>query len=339
MIPRTASLTIAARQDQSWQEQLSDLIREPGELCRLLELEPGDLQTLAAAQESFELRVPRSFVARMRKGDPHDPLLLQVLPQAQEMLEQAGFNADPLAECGAQPANGILHKYHGRLLLLVASACAINCRYCFRRHFPYEQHRQSRSEWQAALDVIAADSSIGEVIFSGGDPLMAPDRQLAWFADQIARIPHVRTLRVHSRLPIVLPDRIDEHCLAWLRQERLRVIMVLHSNHPNEIDESVIAACARLRAAGVTLLNQAVLLRGINDQVELLAQLSERLFDAGVLPYYLHLLDKVAGAQHFDLPESEARRLHASLRARLPGYLVPRLAREVPGESGKAVIA
>src|SRR5690606_30821352 len=236
MIPRTASLTIAARQDQSWQEQLSDLIREPEELCRILELDLGDLRALAAAQESFALRVPRSFVARMRKGDPQDPLLLQVLPQAQEMLEQLGFSADPLAECGAQPANGILHKYHGRVLLLVASACAINCRYCFRRHFPYEEHRQSRSEWQAALDVIAADSSIGEVIFSGGDPLMAPDRQLAWFADQIARIPHVRSLRVHSRLPIVLPDRIDEQCLAWLRQERLRVVMVLHSNHPNEID-------------------------------------------------------------------------------------------------------
>lgn len=320
-----------------------DLIRDPAELCELLELDLGDfrerhLREMERAGQSFELKVPRSFVQRMRKRDLEDPLLLQVLPQGRELLDQTGFNADPLAETGAKGPPGIIQKYHGRVLLLVSGACAIHCRYCFRRHFPYGDHRQSRGQWQAALEAIAANESINEVIYSGGDPLSAPDRQLAWLTREIERIPHVRTLRIHTRLPIVIPDRIDAACLDWLHQDRLRVVMVLHSNHPNELDSTVAAATGKLRGAGVLLLNQSVLLKDINDKMETLATLSQRLFSQGVLPYYLHLLDKVAGAQHFDVPESEALTLHSRLKDQLPGYLVPKLAREVPGAGAKRVL-
>ncbi|MGQ9425732.1 EF-P beta-lysylation protein EpmB [Gilvimarinus sp. F26214L] len=338
MIPRT----VLTWQGQTWQEQMTDLIRDPQELCHILELDFDrfrDRHLQAAAQKSFPLRVPRAFAARMRKGDPQDPLLLQVLPQGREVLEQAGFSADPVAEKDAGPAPGIIQKYRGRVLLLVSSACAIHCRYCFRRHFPYQDHRQSRGEWDAALEAIAADSSIREVIFSGGDPLSAPDRQLQWFASRIADIPHVDTLRIHTRLPVVIPERVDKACLEWLDQDRLNVVMVLHSNHAREIDGTVAEAIGKMRHLGITLLNQAVLLRGINDSVEDLADLSEKLFSHGVLPYYLHLLDKVEGAEHFDMPESRAIALHQALRDRLPGYLVPRLAREVPGAGAKVVVS
>lgn len=343
MIPRT----VPTWQSQTWQEQLSDLVRDPLELCRLLQLDFSDFRAahmgmsvaeVEAAQKSFELRVPRSFVERMKKGDLHDPLLLQVLPQGREVLEQAGYSSDPLAESGSHPAPGIIQKYRGRVLLLVSSACAIHCRYCFRRHFPYASHRRNRSEWQAALQAIADDSDIGEVIYSGGDPLSAPDRQLAWFTDQISQIPHVHTLRIHTRLPIVIPERITAQCLSWLRQDRLKVVMVLHSNHPREIDSEVSEALKRLRSLNLTLLNQAVLLKGINDKVDTLADLSYALFEQGVMPYYLHLLDKVAGAQHFDVPAAQAIALHDELKGRLPGYLVPKLAKEVPGSTAKVVL-
>jgi EF-P beta-lysylation protein EpmB len=343
MIPRT----VPTWQSQTWQEQLMDVIRDPQELCQILQLDLSDFRAahmglstegLAAAQGSFELRVPRSFAARIRKGDLHDPLLLQVLPQGREVLEQAGFSGDPLTESAAHPAPGLIQKYRGRVLVLVSSACAIHCRYCFRRHFPYQEHRQSRSEWQSALEAIAADPTIKEVIYSGGDPLSASDRQLAWFTQQISQIPHVRTLRIHTRLPIVIPERISDQCLAWLQQDQLKVVMVLHSNHAMEIDSEVAAAIGKLRSLGIVLLNQAVLLKGINDKVETLADLSYALFNNGVMPYYLHLLDKVTGAQHFDIPEAQAIALHNELKGHLPGYLVPKLAKEVPGASAKIVL-
>lgn len=339
MIPRT----VATWQAQTWQEQLIDLIRDPAELCELLELDLGEfrdrhMREMELARQSFELKVPRSYVQRMNSRDLEDPLLLQVLPQGRELLNPPGYQTDPLNEAEAGRAPGIIQKYHGRVLLMVTGVCAIHCRYCFRRHFPYQDHRQSRGEWQQALDAIAGDESISEVIFSGGDPLAAPDRQLAWFAGQISQIPHVRTLRIHTRLPIVIPDRIDTACLKWLGQERLRVVMVLHANHPNELDSAVGTASSRLRDNGVVLLNQSVLLKGINDKVETLIDLSEKLFSHGILPYYLHLLDKVAGAGHFDLPRAEALALHSELRDRLPGYLVPRLAQEVPGAGAKQVL-
>lgn len=323
---------------------MTDLIRDPRELCELLELDFGafrerHLAEIYSAHGSFKLRVPRSFVARMQKGRLDDPLLLQVLPQAQELLEVPGYSGDPLEEAEASHNPGIIQKYQGRVLLMVSSACAIHCRYCFRRHFPYDEHRQSRSQWQLALATIASDPSIQEVIFSGGDPLSASDRQLSWFVEQIEAIPHVNTLRVHTRLPIVIPDRVNEECLDWMKPRRLKKVVVLHSNHAQELDQQVGAAIQRMRALGITLLNQAVLLKGINDRVDALAELSQRLFHWGVLPYYLHLLDKVAGAHHFDMDTERALALHAELKARLPGYLVPRLAREDPGAEAKTVLA
>lgn len=322
---------------------MADLIRDPQELCQLLELDFGvfhdrHLAEIEAAHGSFRLRVPRSFVGRMIKGKLDDPLLLQVLPQGQELLEVTGYGGDPLEEANAKHSPGIIQKYRGRVLLMVSSACAIHCRYCFRRHFPYEEHRQSRSQWEDALANIAADPSIQEVIFSGGDPLSASDRQLAWFVERIEQIPHVTTLRVHTRLPIVIPDRIDAACLAWMKPGRLKKVVVLHSNHAQEIDSQVGAAIERMRYQGITLLNQAVLLKGINDQVDTQVELSQTLFRWGVLPYYLHLLDKVAGAHHFDVMESEALALHGAMKSRLPGYLVPKLAREEPGAVSKTVL-
>ena len=245
-----------------------------------------------------------------------------------------------MGECGtANPQPGIIHKYRGRALLMVASICAINCRYCFRRHFPYEQNQNSRREWREALSYIAGDPTVEEVIFSGGDPLIANDRLLAELVAQIAKIPHVRRLRIHSRLPVVLPDRVTEDLLDAIEHPNLQTVMVIHSNHGNEIDNTVGDAVAAMRSRGITVLNQAVLLRGVNDDAASLVELSEKLFAAGVLPYYLHLLDKVAGAAHFDLPEQHARRLMGKVSARLPGYLVPRLVREEAGAGAKTGVA
>ncbi|UZJ43196.1 EF-P beta-lysylation protein EpmB [Marinimicrobium sp. C6131] len=341
MIHRTAATwqAPAGKSAPRWQNELADLIRSPGELIALLELDPTQLPAALAASQDFALRVPRAFVERMRKGDPDDPLLRQVLPLGEELQAAPGYSRDPLGEADANPHPGLIHKYQGRVLLIVSGGCAINCRYCFRRHFPYADNNPGRARWQEALDYIAADQSITEVIYSGGDPLNAPDRQLAWLTERVAAIPHIKRLRVHTRLPIVLPNRIDDDCLNWLTGHHLHTTLVIHSNHPREIDDSVGAALSRLRQAGITLLNQAVLLRGINDQAATLAALSERLFEWGVLPYYLHLLDPVAGAHHFDVPEHEALVLMDRLRARLPGYLVPRLVREIAGEPNKTPIA
>ncbi len=318
-----------------WQAQLAGAIRDPAALCRRLGLDavwwPGAEQGHAL----FEVRVPEAFLARMRPGDPADPLLRQVLPLGEEAAPAPGFVADPLEEAAHTPARGLIHKYHGRVLLIASPACAVNCRYCFRRHFPYGENAPSRAQWESSLDHLRHDPTIVEAILSGGDPLAASDRQLAWLIERLAAIPHLRRLRIPTRLPVVIPDRIDAALLDWLGATRLQKVVVLHINHANEIDQAVVDACARLRAAGVTLLNQSVLLRGVNDSVDALAALSERLFEAGVLPYYLHVLDPVAGAAHFDVPDEEARELVAGLREVLPGFLMPRLVREIPGEGSK----
>jgi EF-P beta-lysylation protein EpmB len=270
----------------------------------------------------------------MRRGDAGDPLLRQVLPLADELIESPGYSADPLDEHAAARAPNLLQKYSGRALLITTQACAIHCRYCFRREFPYSAQAEAEAgagRFRAALDVIANDSSIEEVILSGGDPLSLSDARLTRITDALAGIPHVQRLRVHTRQPIVLPSRVDEGLLAWLRGVKRPLVMVLHTNHPNEIDVDVRSACAKLRAAGVTLLNQSVLLKGVNDSVETLAQLSRSLADAGVMPYYLHLPDRVRGTAHFDVADADAQRLVEELGRRLSGYLVPRLVREVPG--------
>lgn len=322
-------------QPAAWQRELAGAVREVGELCRLLGLSAADLPAAAA---TFPLLVPRGFVARMRAGDPRDPLLLQVLPTAAEDRAVDGFSDDPLHEREALAAPGLVQKYAGRALLLAAPGCAVNCRYCFRREFPYAESGATRAGIEAALDRIAADGSLSEVILSGGDPLLLDDDRLGEIVARIEAMPHVRRLRIHSRLPIVLPERVTDALAGLLRGTRLACVVVVHANHPAELDASVAAAAERLAAARAILLNQAVLLAGVNDSADVLAALSERLVDLGVVPYYLHLLDRVRGTAHFEVGEERARDLLDALRRRLPGYAVPRLAREVPGEPAKVWI-
>jgi EF-P beta-lysylation protein EpmB len=274
----------------------------------------------------------------MRRGDPGDPLLRQILPLGEELAQHPGFVPDPLDESGALRAPGLLHKYAGRALLVATGACAVNCRYCFRREFPYGE-QSSAGRWRQAVECIAGDPSIEELILSGGDPLSLTDARLHALVEHLRPVPHLRRLRIHTRLPVVLPSRIDAGFLEWLATLPWQVVVVLHANHGREIDEAVAAACVRMRDAGATLLNQSVLLRGVNDDARVLADLSQRLFAAGVLPYYLHLLDRARGTSHFEVDETRARRLAAELAALLPGYLVPRLARELPGAASKTVIA
>lgn len=324
---------------RSWQHELAHAIRDPAELLALLDLDPVLLPAARAAAKAFPLRVPRGYAARMRRGDPADPLLRQVLPLAAELDTVAGFDRDPVGDIKAMTVPGLLHKYRGRVLLTTTGACAIHCRYCFRRHFPYDDANPARDRWQQALDYIADDASINEVILSGGDPLTLADEKLADLCRRLAAIPHLARLRFHTRLPIVLPERITLALLTAIRPTRLASVVVAHVNHANEIDDDVRRALAALKKAGHTLLNQSVLLRGVNDAAEALCELSDRLFDAGVLPYYLHLLDRVQGAAHFDVDAETAQRLHAAMHARLPGYLVPRLVREEAGRPGKTLMA
>ena len=325
---------IATRQTHDWQTELAQVVRDPGELAELLDLDPAALG-VAVAEEQFPLRVPRPYLARMRRGDAADPLLLQVLPNARELDQVPGYGLDPLQERTANPVPGLIHKYHGRVLLLASPACAIHCRYCFRRHFDYPANTPGRQQWDRALDYIRNDSSITEVIYSGGDPLAASDVMLAWLTAQVEAIPHVRCLRIHTRLPVVIPSRIDEHLLRWLSASRLARVLVLHVNHRNEIDHDLATAVQRLHDAGVTVLNQSVLLAGVNDCEDRLAELSQGLFSARILPYYLHMMDPVAGAAHFSVDKARAIALHRRLLARLPGYLVPRLVQESAGHSHK----
>ncbi|MGH8183368.1 MAG: EF-P beta-lysylation protein EpmB [Rhodanobacteraceae bacterium] len=317
-----------------WRQSLRDAVTDPRELLDLIGL-PHLASRVPVAAAGFPLKVPRGFVRRMRKGDPNDPLLLQVLPQLAELEVAAGYVDDAVGDLDTLQAHGVLHKYDGRALLIAAGSCAVNCRYCFRRHFPYAEELAAAHAWRAAIDSLAADASIREVILSGGDPLVLSTQKLTDFTDVLRDLPHVIRLRIHSRLPVVLPERIDDGLCAWLSALPLQRVVVLHANHPNELDASVGAACMRLREAGATLLNQSVLLRGVNDAADALAELSERLFALGVLPYYLHQLDRVHGTAHFEVPDAHALELVGTLRARLPGYLVPRLVREIPGENAK----
>lgn len=324
----------------SWQQQLRDAIRAPQELAAALGLDIAQLGFSKNADREFAMKIPRAFVARMAPGDVDDPLLRQVLSGTAEDITRPGYSDDPVGETGsANPVPGIIHKYSGRLLMTVASGCAVNCRYCFRRHFPYADNQLSRREWQAAIAYIDADTSIEEVILSGGDPLVARDDYLGELVDALAGIPHVHTLRIHTRLPVVIPDRVTPELLDAICRPGMSTVMVLHSNHPNEIDSDVAAAAARARASDITLLNQAVLLAGVNDCASTLAQLSRALFRAGILPYYLHLLDRVRGAAHFAVEEERARALVGELAVQCPGYLVPRLVRESAGQGSKRELA
>jgi L-lysine 2,3-aminomutase len=332
------SFACASTQEPSpgaWRQELANAVRDPAILWRELQLDPSLLPAAQLAIQQFPLLLPRDYLARMRVGDPNDPLLRQVLPVGEELQLVPGFSADPLAETACGPVAGMLHKYHGRVLLVTTGACAVHCRYCFRRHFAYDELPRGKAWWAEAVAYIAADSSISEVLLSGGDPLTLPDSQLAALAKELEQIPHLQRLRLHTRLPIVLPNRVDRSLITWLTGSRLQPVVVVHANHPAEISPNVVAACRRLRDAGVTVLNQSVLLAGINDNSQTLTQLSQRLFAAGVLPYYLHVLDHVAGAAHFLIDDVRACKIHAEMAAQLPGYLVPRLVREEPGQAGK----
>ncbi len=318
-----------------WQQLWRQAIRDPAELLSRLGLDPVALGVSEAALQQFAQRVPEGFAGRMRHGDPHDPLLRQVLPINEEMRQVEGFSFDAVGDGAAKKATGVIQKYRGRALLVTTGSCAINCRYCFRRHFDYGTENAAKGGWQDAVQAIAEDPSIDEVILSGGDPLSLATHKLVELTDALRAIPHIRRLRIHSRLPIVLPERVDDELIAWLGSLPWPLAFVVHANHANEFDDSVDTAMALLRAAGVQLLNQAVLLRGVNDSVEALAALSERSFAAGVLPYYLHQLDKVEGVAHFEVDDARAKALLAALTARLSGYLVPKLVRELPGDPSK----
>lgn len=321
-----------------WQQLLAQAVSDPGELCALLALDPALIAPALQASQGFALKVPRGYVARMRQGDPNDPLLLQVLPQGAELLQHTGYGADPVGDLQVSAAPGLLHKYHGRALLVATGACAIHCRYCFRRHFPYGEQSALQDGWRVAIDHLRQDTSIREVILSGGDPWSLNDRRLTQLTDALRELPHVQRLRIHTRYPIVLPERVDAGLLSWLAGLPLQTVVVIHANHAQEIDAAVRRACQDLRHAGATVLNQAVLLAGINDSPQALVDLSEALFDAQVLPYYLHVLDKVQGGAHFDMSEARALELHAAITALLPGYLVPKLVREIAGEAAKTAV-
>lgn len=335
MIPRT----VPTWQIKSWQEELKQLIQNPKTLIDRLQLGQEWLEPAEKAAGHFPLRLTESYFSRIRPGDPYDPLLRQVLPLGEELEAAPGYDKDPLDESRFNPVPGLVHKYRSRVLLIAATQCAINCRYCFRRHFPYEENQLNRPEWQAALDYVRQASEVNEVILSGGDPLSLGDKQLAWLVQQIADIAHIKRLRIHSRYPVILPTRITDELVGAVSHPRLRTVMVMHCNHPQEIDEEVGRGVATLVRAGIQVLNQSVLLKKINDNSRILATLSESLFDIGVQPYYLHLLDKVEGAAHFAVSDEDAKTLYGELLTLLPGYLVPKLVRETPHEGSKTPVS
>ncbi|EPL4221509.1 TPA: EF-P beta-lysylation protein EpmB [Acinetobacter baumannii] len=323
-------------QEQNWQSQLSDLITDPLELLNLLELSTDQLLSGAIlASEKFKLRVPRAFVGKMNVKDPLDPLLLQVLPHHLELEEHPEFVTDPLGEEAANQLPGVLHKYKSRFLLTLTGACAVHCRYCFRRHFPYQENLPKNEDWLNIKNYIESNPDINEVILSGGDPLTLSNRKLALWLERLSSLKQVKILRIHSRVPIVIPNRIDEELISLLKNSRLRIILVVHSNHASELDDFTCSKLLQLSEHHITVLNQAVLLKGVNNSAQTLTDLSYRLFEARVMPYYLHVLDKVKGAQHFDLIPSEIDAIYQDVLASLPGYLVPKLVREIAGEKNK----
>lgn len=322
-----------------WRKLLADSVADPAELCRLLGLGPSVADGARRVPGDFPLLVPRSYLARIRPGNAEDPLLLQILPQRQELDQPPGFTTDPVGEADTARTCGLLCKYRSRALIVTTGTCAVHCRFCFRRHLPHPELPKILTRWQSALERIGSDASIREVILSGGDPLTLADELLGRLAQRLAEIPHLRRLRIHTRLPIMVPERVTEELLSWLRGPRLASVVVVHVNHAAEIDEQVAAALGRLVEAGVPVLSQSVLLRGINDRADVLAELFERLVNLRVMPYYLHQLDRVAGAAHFEVPEPIGVGLVAQLRARLPGYAVPRYVREEPGKPYKRPLA
>ena len=319
----------------SWQQQLQQAFNNINDLCHYLNLNPNELNLSDTAAQQFALRVPLSFAECMEKGNAQDPLLKQVLPINDELQHHEDFTLDPVGDLAAAVQTGVLHKYQGRVLLINTGSCAINCRYCFRRNFPYSELQLTKQQQDHALKTIANNQSIHEVIFSGGDPLLLNDERLSYFIEQLNTITHVKRIRIHSRVPIVLPARITHEFLNTLNLSQKKIVLVVHCNHANELNPRVYAACQSIKQHGITLLNQSVLLKGINDNVQTLTELSEKLFDYGILPYYLHLLDKATGTAHFDVSKTQALDLMQQLQNQLSGYLVPKLVQEIAGEKAK----
>ena len=319
----------------SWQQQLSQAVTEPDKLLQILNLDSDLFPFYADANQQFSLKVPHAYINKIHKGNAQDPLLLQIMTQSQEMLPSENYHTDPVGDLDANKTPGLLHKYNGRVLLITTGACAVHCRYCFRRHFPYQQQQAGREQWSQAINYIQHDKSIKEVILSGGDPLVLSDEKLDNLITQLENIPHVTRLRLHSRLPVVLPDRITDKLAKRLSVSRFNVCLVIHANHANEISSNEIKALIKLKQAGVHLLNQAVLLKNVNHNINDQINLSETLYNAGVLPYYLHLLDPVQGAAHFEVKLGDALSLMTQMQNRLPGFLVPKLVREIAGEMSK----
>ena len=323
-------------QPKSWQMLWREAIRDPRQLLEMLALPHLAAQISDQAAKQFPMRVPLGFVAKMRRGDANDPLLRQVLPILEEDRIAEGFSFDAVGDAAAKGGTGVIHKYHARALLITTGSCAIHCRYCFRRHFPYAEETAASQHWAEAISYLKSDSSITEIILSGGDPLSLSTAKLDELTIALSELPHIKRLRIHTRLPVVLPERIDAELLGWLRDLRWPATLVIHANHANELTSDVAAAIKLIRPLGVSVLNQTVLLKGVNDSSAEQIRLSERLFEIGVLPYYLHQLDKVQGAAHFQIPDQQARDIHRRMMRALPGYLVPKLVQEIPGEASKS---
>ena len=318
----------------SWQKELASVVTDPKKLLEAVQISPEDYLQHFQARKLFPVRVPRPYISRIKKGDINDPLLKQVMPLDKEFITTQGFTTDPLEEHDSV-AEGLLHKYKNRVLMIVKSGCAVNCRYCFRRHFPYADNSPNKQRWQAALDYIKQHNEIREVIFSGGDPLMASDEHLGWLVAQLEKIPHLTRLRIHTRMAIVIPQRVTSNLVTLLKTTRLKPTIVFHINHQHEIDPHVLKAVEALRLARIPLFNQSVLLKGVNDSADTLCALSETLFDAGIHPYYLHLFDKVQGVAHFDVSDKEVNAIVKKMLATLPGFLMPKVVREIAGEANK----
>ncbi len=322
-----------------WRMELKNAVRDPAQLLAALDLPRELIEPARRAAESFPLFAPWGYIARMTPGKLDDPLLRQVLPLGEELEDVAGFAADAVGDAGAVKSAGMLQKYHARALLITTGACAVHCRYCFRRHFPYSTSPRSLEDWEPALELIRADESLDEVLLSGGDPLTLVDSTLSELAERLAAIPHLKRLRIHTRLPIIIPERVTAELIGWLRGTRLTPIMVVHANHAQEIDDAVAKSLTRLIDSGIPVLNQTVLLKRVNDSAAALIDLSRRLVDLRVMPYYLHQLDRVAGAAHFEVPIERGLQLMAEMRTQLPGYAVPRYVQEIAGEQHKRILA
>ncbi|MBS0288786.1 MAG: EF-P beta-lysylation protein EpmB [Proteobacteria bacterium] len=321
------------QQSKTWQQALTEMITCPLTLLAKLDLCPQQLPW--QWDPNFGLRVSESFVQRMQKGNPHDPLLRQVLSIKAESHLVNNYSSDPLKESEFNPVPGLLHKFESRVLFTFTSSCAIHCRYCFRRHFPYQNNNPGKKGWQQAFEYIEKHPQIIEVILSGGDPLMAQDDTIALFIKMLAKLPQIKLLRFHTRLPVVIPERICHSLIKVLSSSPIPIIFVYHINHPHEINQAIANGVAHLKASGITVLNQSVLLHGVNDDFDCLKKLSFALFDAGILPYYINLLDAVQGASHFAVSSNKAKMLQQALRNSLPGYLVPKFVQEIPHRSSK----